>query len=101
MEEFGVEMAATVSNLKKDGLQSIFKDNAKLQALSDFDIRFGDSDSEIILAIKKVNATMTSLGHALYKGDVYVKPPTAKFTYVLMMNVESYVNKMSNWSLSR
>ena len=37
---------------------------------------------------------MMSLGHALYKGDVYVKPPTAKFTYVLMMKVESYVIKM-------
>ena len=87
MEEFGVEIAAAVSNLKKDGLQSIFKGNSKLQALSDFDIRFGDSDNEIIQVIKKINATMMSLGHALYKGAIYVKPPTAKFTYVLMMNV--------------
>ena len=94
MEEFGVEMAAAVSNLKKDGLQSIFKDNSKLQTLSGFDIRFGDSDNEIIQVIKKINATMMSLGHALCKGDVYVKPQSAKFTYVLMMNVESYVNKM-------
>ena len=94
MEEFGVEMVAAVSNLKKDGFQSIFKDNLKLQALSDFDIRFGDSDNEIIQVRKKINATMMSLGHALYKGDVYMKPPTAKFTYVLMMNVESYVNKI-------
>ena len=94
MEEFGAEMAAAVSNLKKDGFQSIFKDNSNLQALSDFDMRFGDSDNEIIQVIKKINATMMSLGHALYRGNVYVKPPTAKFTYVLMMNVESYVNKM-------
>ena len=79
MEESGVEMAAAVSNLKKDGLQSIFKDNSKLQALNDFDIRLGDSDNEIIQVIKKINATMISLGHALYKGDVYVKSITAKF----------------------
>ena len=37
---------------------------------------------------------MMYLRHALYKEDVYMKPPTAKFTYVIMMNVESYVNKM-------
>ena len=87
-------MAAAVSNLKKDGLQSIFKDNSKLQTLSGFDIRFGDSDNEIIQVIKKINATVMSLRYALCKGDVYVKPPSAKFTHVLMMNVESYVNKM-------
>ena len=32
MEEFGVEMAGAVSNLKKDGSQSIFKNSSKLQA---------------------------------------------------------------------
>ena len=37
---------------------------------------------------------MSSLGHALYKGDIYVKPPSAKFTYVLTMDVESYINKL-------
>ena len=37
---------------------------------------------------------MVSLGHALYKGDIYVKLPSAKFTYVLMMSAESYINKL-------
>ena len=37
---------------------------------------------------------MVSLGHALYKSDIYVKPPSAKLTYVLMMNAESYINKV-------
>ena len=58
MEELGVELAATVSNLKKDSLQSIFKDNSKLQALSGFDIRFGDSNNEIIQVIKKIKQTL-------------------------------------------
>ena len=87
-------MATAVSNFKKDGFQPIVKDNSKLQALSDIDIRFGDPDNEIIQFIEKISATMMSLGHALYKGDVYVKPRSVKFTYVLMTNVESYVNKM-------
>ena len=28
---------------------------------------------------------MSSLGHTLYKGDIYVKSPSAKFTYVLIV----------------
>ena len=70
VDEFGIEIAAAVSNLKRGGLQCIFKDNSKQQTLSDFDVRFGDSDNQSIQVIKKTNATMMSLWHALYKGDV-------------------------------
>ena len=37
---------------------------------------------------------MSSLGYALYKGYIYVKSPSAKFTFALMMDVESYLNKL-------
>ena len=56
----------------------------------DVDITFGESSNELIQVIKKVEAVMMSLGH----GYIYVKPPSAKFTFVLMMNVESYINKL-------
>ena len=96
MEEYGIEIAAAISNLSRDGLQCTFQDNSKLQPLSelDIDITFGESSNELIQVIKKVEAVMISLGHELYKGDIYVKPPSAKFTFVLMMNVESYINKL-------
>ena len=60
----------------------------------EIDITFGESSNELIQVIKNVEAVMISLGHGLCKGDIYVKPPSAKFTFVLMMNVESYINKL-------
>ena len=75
----------------------MFQDNSKLQPFDDFNrsISSGDSNNELPQVIKKLEAMMVSLGHALYKGDIYVKPPFAKFTYVLMMSVESYINPIS------
>ena len=96
MEEYGIDIAAAISNLSRDGLQCTFQDNSKLQPLSelDVDIAFGESSNELIQDIKNVEAVMISLGHGLYKGDIYVNPPSAKFTFVLIMNVESYINKL-------
>ena len=94
MEEYGIEIAAAIKNLKRDGLECVFKDNSNLQPFVNLDLSFGDSNSELLQVIKKLGFMMSSLGHALYKGDIYVKPPSAKFTYVLMMDVESYINKL-------
>ena len=82
MEEYGIEFATAISNLSRDGLQCTFQDNSKLQPLSelDIDITFGESSNELFQVIKKVEAVMISLGHGLYKGDINVKPPSAKFT---------------------
>ena len=96
MEEYGVETGATIRNLKRDGLHCVFQVCSKLQSFDDFDgsISFGDSNNELLQVIKKLKAVMVSLGHALYKGNIYVKPPSVKFTYVLMMGAESYINKL-------
>ena len=32
--------------------------------------------------------------HALYRGYVYAKPTNAQFTYVMMIDVESYLKKL-------
>ena len=94
MEEYGIEIAAEIKNLKRDGLECVFKDNSNLPPFVNFDFSFGDSNSELLQVIKKLGLMMSSLGHALYKGDIYVKPSSAKFIYVLMMDVESYINKL-------
>ena len=96
MEDYVVETAAAIRNLKRDGLNCVFQDNSKLQPFDDFDgsISFGDSNNELLQIIKKLEAMILSLGHALYKGDIYVKPPSASFTYVSMMSAESYINKL-------
>ena len=33
MEEYGIEIAAAIKNLKRDGLECVFKDNFNLQTL--------------------------------------------------------------------
>ena len=93
MEQYGIEIVAAIKNLKRDGLECVFKDNSNLQLFVNFDLSFGDSNSELLQVIKKLGLMISSLGHALYKGDIYVKPPSAKFTYVFMMDLESYINK--------
>ena len=101
MEEYGAKTAAAIRNLKRDGLHCVFQDNSKLQPFDYFNgsISFGDTNNGLLQVIKKLEAMMVSLVSlpmmvSLYKGDIYVKPPSAKFTYVLMMSAESYINKL-------
>ena len=89
MEEYGIEIAAAIKNLKRDGLQCVLRDNSNIQLFVNFDLSFGDSNSEPLQVIKKLGLIMYSPGPAIYKHDIHVKPPSAKFTYVLMMDVES------------
>ena len=42
MEEYGIEIAAAIKNLKRDGLKCVFKDNSNLQPFVKFDLSFGD-----------------------------------------------------------
>ena len=76
MEEYGIEIAAAIENFKRDGLECVFEDNSNLQPFVNFDLSFGDSNNELLHVIKKLELMMSSLGHALYKGDIFVKPPS-------------------------
>ena len=77
MEEYGAETAAAIRNLKRDGLHCVFQDNSKLQPFDDFNgsVSFGDSNNDLLQVIKKLEAMMVSLGHALYKGDIMSSLP--------------------------
>ena len=37
---------------------------------------------------------MKVLGHALYKGDLYGIPSGSQYTYVCMMDIDTYLHKM-------
>ena len=49
---------------------------------------------ELSATIEKIAKLMKMSNHALYRGDVYVKPPEAKAAYVEMMDVSIYINKL-------
>ena len=38
MEEYRIEIAAAIKNLKRDGLECVFKDNSNLQPFVNFDL---------------------------------------------------------------
>ena len=52
--------------------------------------------SEFFNTVEKINKAMTMFKrpNVLYKGNIYVKPKQAKFTFIEMMDPESYLNKL-------
>lgn len=49
---------------------------------------------ELSTMIDKIAKLMKMSNHALYRGDVYAKPPETTAAYVEMMDVGSYLNKL-------
>ena len=50
--------------------------------------------SDLENAIDKIQKAMFYFGNALYHGSVYGRPKEAKYTYVYMMQVDSYLRKL-------
>ena len=48
MEEYGIETAAAIKNLKGDGLECVFEENSNLQPFVNFDLHSRDSNSELL-----------------------------------------------------
>ena len=50
--------------------------------------------NEITATIRKIDRLMLICRHALYRSAIYTTPDNAKVTYVRMMDVSSYLNKL-------
>ena len=62
---------------------------------AEFDTRPSPTPSnQVISTIRKVERVMQLSGHALYRGQIYTRPNNAQFTYVSLMDVSSYLNKL-------
>ncbi len=90
-EEFGEPLETACSKLQSDGLllrvvDSMMKEKQTAQE--------PEPSSDITIALQCVKNAMSKLNHALYKGDVYAMPPGAKYTYVYMMDVDEYLNRL-------
>ena len=53
-----------------------------------------DSGSEVVSTINKIQRTVKVLNHAFHRGEIYGMPPAAKYAYVYLMDVETYLHKM-------
>ena len=53
-----------------------------------------DSGSEVVSIINKIQRTMKVLNHAHHRGEIYGMLSGAKYAYVYLMDVETYLHKM-------
>ena len=90
-----------------DVLQGVYKclrrDGSKLHLLSKANQNYADvipiSSRPVyhfFIVAEKLSDTMRNFmsPHVLYRGDIYVKPDIAVFTFVRLMDTEAYSNKL-------
>ena len=55
-----------------------------------------DSSSDLMQTIQDINTVMSNLSrpYVLYRGKVYAKPDGARFTFIEMMDTETYLHKL-------
>ena len=89
--EFGEPLEAACRKLQSDGLilrvvDGMMKEQQPAQA--------PEPSNDVSVALERVKNAMAKLNHALYKNDIYAMPPGAKYTYVYMMDVDEYLNRI-------
>ena len=50
--------------------------------------------SSVTSVVRDIGIVMSRCGHALHRGFVYVKPADASLTFIRMMDVNTYINKL-------
>ena len=81
----------------QNGIQKVQSDSLAVEStlLAEFGTRPSRTPSnQVISTIRKVEHVMNLSGHALYHSQIYARPNNAKFTYVSLMDVSSYLNKL-------
>lgn len=53
-----------------------------------------EAPNDVIATINRIKNAMKSLGHALYRGQIFAKAPDSKYTYLRMASVKDYLNKL-------
>ena len=90
--EFGEKLREIVVKMRNDGL-CLFVDVIE----NPVKVSIRDSPpSDFFKTVEEINRVMMAFSnpHVLYKGMVYCKPKDASFTFVEMMDPESYLNKL-------
>ena len=95
--EFDVALHDAVTKLTSDGMKITIHSALTAQINGPC---LAPTTDELSATIEKIASLMRICQHALHRGDVYAKPPDATMSYVKMMDVTSYVNKLlSNESI--
>lgn len=81
----------------QNGIQKVQSDGLVVETAlrAEFGTRPSRTPSnQVISTIRKVERVVNLSGHVLYHGQIYARPNNAKFTYVSLMDVSSYLNKL-------
>ena len=89
-EEYGFVVQNAVRKLVNDGFVMELESLSKLRRRREL----VTAPSDLTTTILEVGKIMELCDHGLFKGKVYAKPANARHTYVIMMDIESYVNKL-------
>ena len=92
--EYGDIMKERVQRLRRDGMCLFFDILEDIE--SPFPSLREDSSSDLMQTIQDINKVMSNLSgpHVLYRGKVYAKPDGARFTFIEMMDTETYLHKL-------
>ena len=92
--ECGDLMKERVQHLRSDGMCLFFDILEDLE--SPFPSIKDDSSSDLMQTIQNINKVMSNLSrpHVLHRGKVFAKPDGARFTFIEMMEMETYLHKL-------
>ena len=88
---FGQDLEIASKKLRYDGLRHDFITSHGKASTVTVGLNSG---SEVVSTINKIQRTMKVLNHALHRGEIYGMTPGAKYAYVYLMDVETYLHKM-------
>ena len=91
--QFLSKLQSVCNELNNDGLQIHLKGNLEGSNDDPVSVSF-EPTSGVLSGIEKLANSMKVLGHALYKGDLYGIPPGSRYTYVYIMDIDTYLHKM-------
>ena len=81
----------------KEALRKLESDGLVLDAQVRDECDKGPSNTacdDTIATIRKIERVMALCNHALYRGEIYGRPDGARISYVRLMDVSSYLNKL-------
>ena len=91
--QFLSKLQSVCNELNNDCLQIHLKGNLEGSNDDPLSVSF-EPTSGVFSGIEKLANSIKVLGHALYKGDLYGIPPGSRYTYVYMMDIDTYLHKM-------
>lgn len=88
--EFNEKLYTATEMLQSDGLL------VEIDSTTNVNLRppCFSAPNAVALTMKKIERVMKLCHHALYRSDIYAKPPNARITYVKMMDAKSYLHKL-------